>query len=172
MRSGTHRDIQFCTKRRCFAVKIHRWGRGPIENGNSDAKHAVVHSESDRSCLVPLETGYSGPKVTVLHTKSTGGVLDPQRLLILVLKSRFCLNKTTDEGWNPYGLDIFVLSTLLCVLKTTDEGWDPCYSGANHAVLHEQNDRWCLGPIEICYLSPKPLFCMKKPQMRAGTHRD
>ena len=21
-------------------------------------------------------------------------------------------------------------------------------SGANHTVLHEQNDRWCLGPIE------------------------
>ena len=28
-------------------------------------------------------------------------------------------------------------------------------SDANHAVLHAQNDRWCLGPIEICYSSPK-----------------
>ena len=27
--------------------------------------------------------------------------------------------------------------------------------GANHAVLHAQNDRWCLGPLEICYSSPK-----------------
>ena len=28
-------------------------------------------------------------------------------------------------------------------------------SGANHAVLHAHNDRWCLGPLEICYLVPK-----------------
>ena len=28
-------------------------------------------------------------------------------------------------------------------------------SDANHAVLHAQNDRWCLGPIEISYSSPK-----------------
>ena len=28
-------------------------------------------------------------------------------------------------------------------------------SGANHAVLHAQNDRRCLGPIEICYSGPK-----------------
>ena len=28
-------------------------------------------------------------------------------------------------------------------------------SEANQAVLHAQNDRWCLGPIEICYSSPK-----------------
>ena len=28
-------------------------------------------------------------------------------------------------------------------------------SGANHAVLHAQNDRWCLGPIEISFSGPK-----------------
>ena len=28
-------------------------------------------------------------------------------------------------------------------------------SGANHAVLHAYNDRWCLGPLEICYSVPK-----------------
>ena len=28
-------------------------------------------------------------------------------------------------------------------------------SGANHAVLHAQNDRWGLEPIEICYSGPK-----------------
>ena len=28
-------------------------------------------------------------------------------------------------------------------------------SGANHAVLHAQNDRWCLGPIDINYSGPK-----------------
>ena len=78
--------------------------------------------------------------------------------------------------------------------KTTDEGWNP--SGANHAVVHAQNDRSCLGPVETCYsgsevavlhekatggvLDPqrlvilvlKSLFCIQKPHMRAGTHRD
>ena len=28
-------------------------------------------------------------------------------------------------------------------------------SGSNHAVLHAQNDRCCLGPLEFCYSSPK-----------------
>ena len=29
------------------------------------------------------------------------------------------------------------------------------YSGAKHAVLHAQNKRLCLGPIETCYSGPK-----------------
>ena len=29
------------------------------------------------------------------------------------------------------------------------------YSGANHAVLHAQNDRWVLGPIETINSGPK-----------------
>ena len=72
-----------------------------METSNSDAKHAVVHAQNDRSCLGPIETCYSGPECAVLHGKTTGGV------------------------WNPYGLDTLVLSTLLCVLKTTDEVWEP-----------------------------------------------
>ena len=28
-------------------------------------------------------------------------------------------------------------------------------SGANHTVLHAQNDRLCLEPIETCYSGPK-----------------
>ena len=28
-------------------------------------------------------------------------------------------------------------------------------SGANHDILHIQNDRSCLGPIETCYSGPK-----------------
>ena len=46
-------------------------------------------------------------------------------------------------------------------------------SGANHAVLHAQNDRSCLGPMETCNSDPKVVFFfIQKPQMRAGTHRD
>ena len=95
--SGTHSDLFFWSRRRCFTFKKHRWGLGPTE------------------------TCFSGPEDAVLHSKSTGGVLDPQRLVILVLKLLFCMHKTTGEGWNPYSLDFLVLNTLLCVLKTTDE---------------------------------------------------
>ena len=95
-----------------------------METSGCDAKHAVVQSQNDRTCLGPIETCYSGPEVAVLHSKSTGGDLDPQRLVILVLKTLFCMYKTTGEGLNPYSLDILELRTLLCVLKITDEVWD------------------------------------------------
>ena len=32
---------------------------------------------------------------------------------------------------------------------------DTSESGANHAVLHAQNDRLCRGPIETCKSGPK-----------------
>ena len=121
MMSWTHRYLLFGSKSRCFTCKKHRWGQGPIETSKSDAKHAVVHAQGDRSCLGPIETRYSGPEVAVLHGKTTGGVWDPQRLVILVLKSLFYMHKTTGEGWNLYSLDTLVRSTLLCALKTTDE---------------------------------------------------
>ena len=46
------------------------------------------------------------------------------------------------------------------------------YSGANHAVLYAQNDRLGLVPIETCMLVQESLFCMQKPQKRAGTNKD
>ena len=57
-----------------------------METSDSDANHAVLHAQNDRSCLGPIETCYSGPEGAVLHEKTTGDVFDPQRLLILVLK--------------------------------------------------------------------------------------
>ena len=45
-------------------------------------------------------------------------------------------------------------------------------SDAYHDVLHAQNDRRGLGRIETCMLDQKSLFCLQKPQMRAGTNRD
>ena len=61
----------------------------------------------------------------------------------------------------------------------------PSISDANHAVLHadegwDQNDildvhsqinKRSLGPLETILIQ-KALFCMQKPQMSAGTHRD
>ena len=45
-------------------------------------------------------------------------------------------------------------------------------SGANHAGLYAQNDRWGLVSIETFMLVHKSLFCIQKPLMRAGTNRD
>ena len=42
--------------------------------------------------------------------------------------------------------------------KKKNEGWNPyrlVSSGANHAVLHAQNDRLCLGIIVTFYAAPK-----------------
>ena len=64
-----------------------------METSNSEAKHAVVHTQNDRSCLGPIETCYSGPEVAVLHGKSTGGGLEQQRLVILVLKPLYRMEK-------------------------------------------------------------------------------
>ena len=73
---------------------------------------------------------------------------------------------------------------------------DTSKSGSNHAVLHAKNDRLCRGPREtsiyganhadlhaqmtgevwvpnrFVILLQKSLFCMQKPQKRAGTHKD
>ena len=40
------------------------------------------------------------------------------------------------------------------------------YSAANHAVLHAQNDRCILGPIEACNCGAKVAFCMQKKHRR------
>ena len=84
-----------------FAIKTHRCGRGPIEAGDSETKHTVLHAQNDRSCLVPIETCYSGPKVAVLHAKATDEGWDPERLVILVLGTLFCRHKITSVVWDP-----------------------------------------------------------------------
>ena len=87
VRSGNHWDLLFRSKSRCFASKNRSWGLGPIQTSKSDANHAV------------------------LNAKNTGKVFDPQRLVILALKLPFCVHKTTGEGWNQYSLFILALST-------------------------------------------------------------
>ena len=41
-----------------------------METSNADSKHAVVHTQNDRSCLGPIETCYSGPEVATLHEQN------------------------------------------------------------------------------------------------------
>ena len=74
---------------------------GPIETSNSDAKHAVVHAQNDRSCFGPIETCYSAPEVAVLHAKTIVGALQQQRLVILMLGTLFFVYTTTGEVWDP-----------------------------------------------------------------------
>ena len=40
--------------------------------------------------------------------------------------------------------------------------------GANHTVLHAQNDRLCLGPMETCYSSPKVDVLLPKTRWGLG----
>ena len=175
MRAGTHIDLSFwcksrcfaCTKQqvvsgtlrallyrsisRCFASKNHRWGLQPIEPSTSGANHAVVHAQNEWSCLGPLETCYSGPEFAVLHEKTTGGVLDPEALVILMLATLFCMHKTTRYVWDPLRLVFQELITEICMDKTSGEVW----------VQYR-----------LVILLQKALFWMQKPQRRAGTHRD
>ena len=69
--SGTHRDLLFRSKSRCFASKKHTWGLWPIETSISDANYAVLYAQNDRSGLEPIEICNSAPKVAVLHAKTT-----------------------------------------------------------------------------------------------------
>ena len=42
-----------------------------METSDSDAKHAVVHAQNDRSCLGHIVTCFSCPNGAVLHPKTT-----------------------------------------------------------------------------------------------------
>ena len=48
-----------------------------IETSISDANHAVLYAQNDRSCLGPIKTCISAPKVAVLHAKITDKGWDP-----------------------------------------------------------------------------------------------
>ena len=69
--SGTHTDLLFWSKSRCFASKKDRRGLRPIETSNTDADYAVLHAQNDRWGLGPMEACYSGQKVAVLRPKTT-----------------------------------------------------------------------------------------------------
>ena len=50
---------------------------GLIETSNSDANHAVLYAQNDRSCLGPIKTCNSATKDAVLHAKFTDKGWDP-----------------------------------------------------------------------------------------------
>ena len=75
--SGTHRDLLFGSKSRCFEYTKLQVRAGTLIVFYSFAKHAVMCAQNYRLGLGPIQTCKSGPKVAVL------------------------LAKTTDEGWDP-----------------------------------------------------------------------
>ena len=147
--SGTHRDLLFGSKSRCFACENYRWGQGSIETSNSEARHNVLHAENHGWVLGPIETCNFGPIAAGFHAKTTdegwdqwrlvflmlgtlfsmqkitGEVWDPQRLVILVQKSLFCMQKPQVGSIHLQRLVILVLKSLFCMHKTTSEGWNP-----------------------------------------------
>ena len=63
--SGTHRDLLFWSRSRCFACINHRWGLGPTETCNSSPKVAVLHAQNHRRGLEPIQSIYSCAKHAV-----------------------------------------------------------------------------------------------------------
>ena len=149
--SGTHRDLLFGSKSRCFAWKNHRWGLGPIETSNSFAKDAVFQAQNDRWCLGPIEICYSGPKVAVMHPKTTREGWDSWRLVILMLITMFCMQ----NHWRGLG----PIETSNSDVKQNEKSClgpiETFYSGPEVAVLHAKTTGGVYSPAETCNSSPK-----------------
>ena len=167
--------MQFDLKVAVLNALNHKWGLRPIATSNSGDNHTDLHAQNDWCGLGPIDTWNFGLKVAVLHAQKDRWGLGPietsnsdaKHVLVYAQNDRSCLGnvgtcysypevavlhaKTTGGVWNQYSLFVLVLSTLLWVLKSADEVWDP------HRLVS---------------LVLKLLFCMQKPQMRAGTHRD
>ena len=171
MLSGTHRDLLFGSKSRCFACKSRRLGLGPIETSNSDARQAVFHAGNHGWFLGPIQTCNFCPKCTGLDAKTSDEGWVWWRLVFHVLKSLFCMHKTAGEGWNPYRLFILVLSTLLCVLKTIEEVWEPyrivsLFIKSLFWMKKNTDGGW--NPYRIVILVHKSLFCIKNRTLGLG----
>ena len=171
--SGTHRDLLFDFKSRCFECKNHRWGLGPIETSNSDARHGVLPAENHRWVLGPIETCNFGPKVAGFHAKTIDEVWAPYSLVSLVIKSLFCIKKTQMKAGTHIDLSFWCKSRCFaCTKRQVMSGThrdllfrsiSRCFASKNHtwglgpmetsnsdtryAVLQAENHRWSLGPI-------------------------
>ena len=147
MKSGTHRDLEFCTKRRCYANKDHRWGLGHIETSNSNARHAVLHAPNDRCGLGLTETCNSGANLAVFHAQN--------------------------DSWGLGPIEISNCDAKNAVFHTQNDTWglgpiEACISGANHDVFHAQSDRWGLGPIQTYNTVPKDAALQSKSTGECG----
>ena len=148
--SGTHRDLLFGSKSRCFASKNHTWGLGPMETSDSDANHAVLHVQNDWWGLEPIQSFYSCAKDAVMCAQNHRWDLGPIQTCKSGHKVAVLNAKTTDKGWDPYRLVILVqiapfTSTKRQVMSGTHRDLlfrsiSLCFASKNHT--------WWLGPME------------------------
>ena len=149
--SGTHRDLLFDSKSRSFECKNHRWGLGPIETSNSDARHGVLHAENHRWVLGPIEICNFGPKVAGFHAKTIDEVWAPYSLVSLVIKSLFCILKKHRWRLEPiWDLSFWCKSRCFACTKRQ------VMSGTHRDLLFRsisrcfasKNHTWGLGPMD------------------------
>ena len=148
---GTNRDLLFWSISRCFACKKHRWGLGPTDTSNSDARHAVLDAENHRRGLGPIDTSNCGHKVAVLKAQNHRWGLEPiepsisgaNHAVVHVQNEKSCLGPI-----------------------------DTCYSGPEVAVFHAKTTGGVLDQQRLVILVQKSLFFMQKTHTRAGTHGD
>ena len=132
--SGTHRDLLFGSKGRCFECKNHRWGLGPIETCKSGHKLAVLHEKKTQMRAgTHIDLSFWSKSRCFACTKRQV-MSGTHRDLLFRSISRYFASKNHRWGLEPI---------------------EPCTSGANHAVVHAQNERSCLGPLETCYSGPE-----------------
>ena len=127
--SGTHRDLLFWSKGRCFAWKNHRWGLWSLETWYSGPKVALLNAQNHKWGLEPTYTCHSGANHAVLHTQNDRWGVGPIETCNSGPKFTVLLAKTTDEGWNQWRLLILILTVCLA------QAWKD-YMGSN---LH----LWC-----------------------------
>ena len=53
-----------------FWMKNHGRGPGPIETGNCNSNHFVLHAQNERCGLGPIETSNSGANHAVFHAQN------------------------------------------------------------------------------------------------------
>ena len=147
--SGTLRDLLFWSRILCFECKNHRWGLGPTDTSNSDARHAVLHAENHRWGLGPIDTSNCGHKVTVLKAQNHRWGLEP----IEPSSSDANHGRTCTKGKVMSGThrDLFFWSRSRC-FECKNHRWglgptETCNSSPKVAVLHAQNHRWGMEPI-------------------------
>ena len=137
--------------RAVFHTQNDMWGLGPIEIINSGHNVAVVNPQNHRWGLGPMETCNSDLNVAVLHAKKHRWGLGSKDKRHSVSEHPVL---PSHINWRSQGsVETINSGHIVAVVnaQTTDEGWDP----------------W-----RLVILIQKSLFCMQKPQMRAGTHRD
>ena len=149
--SGTHRARFFWFKSRCFASKNHRWGVGPIETSDSDARPAYLHARNHRWGLGPPESCNSSPKVAVVQAQN-------HRWRLEHTETWYSCSKHAVMSAQYHTLGLWPIQT--------------CRSGPKVAVLHAKTSSEVCDPQILVIMVLKSLFCMQKPQVRSLTHRD